>query len=79
MRQEAAQPALAFEERKIAQVFTIHPQQVKRVEHRLLPPEHEVVEMRLSIGTDADDLAVDHCVMRLDRVGELLATGAASA
>ena len=67
------QPALPFDQRPLPQVLAIYSKQIKRVEVRLLATEQQAFEVAPPARVEAHDFPVDHCVVRLDGVGELLA------
>lgn len=68
-RNQSAETALAFDQRQLAQVPVIQRQQVESTEPRRAAAEQQLVELRVPVFIQADDLAVQHRMPRLKRIG----------
>jgi methionine-rich copper-binding protein CopC len=71
-RDQSAQPSLPLHERPLSQVFAVHCEQIERVEVRPLATEQQALEVAAAARIQADDLSVDHRVVRSDGVREFL-------
>src|ERR1044071_6165407 len=60
------QSILSLEKRQAAEVLAVEPQQTQRVEIRLTPAKHQLVELRSAERIQTDDLAIDDRVLNLE-------------
>ena len=56
----------------MSQVFPVYCEQIDRIEVGPLAPEQQALEVAAPSRIQAHDLSVDHRIVRLDRVRELL-------
>ncbi len=62
-REAGSQESLALEERNVAKVSAIHPEEIEGVVDGRLAPEHEVVELRASALVEAEEFAIEDCAL----------------
>src|SRR3954471_16748214 len=60
LRSDCSKTCLALNQRRIAQVITVTPQQVKRLEPRLTAAEYQFLKLRFALGVEANNLSVQH-------------------